>query len=225
VPNYDQARGLRWAGRGGLSPIRQGSTEAYRCAEPIQPLSPRSHALPAPTLPPFASPPLSPPLRPHPRPQVIFGRGNASIGLHFDKDNACAGGSRVPVATYLAICSGAKLTLLLPPGQTLLPPGGDSRLLLEPTAHFLESVRAAGGHFFVLEDRPGSPGAGSGGPGGSPGSSPGDFSATALVMPVGWYHWVVGLTDWHVVYGGSLYKEALQGLGGGGGGGSSPAAA
>lgn len=51
------------------------------------------------------------------RRQVIFGRGNASIGLHYDKDNACAGGSRQPVSTYLAISAGRKLVLLLPPGQ------------------------------------------------------------------------------------------------------------
>lgn len=157
------------------------------------------------------------------KPQVIFGRGNASIGLHFDKDNACAGGSRVPVATYLAICRGAKLVLLLPPQQTLLPPGGDSRLLLAPTPQLLADVRAAGGHFFILEDAPtaaaaAAASASSGGgsstnssSSGSSGSSSGSgvFDATALVMPPGWWHWVVGLTDWHVVYGGSLYPEAV----------------
>jgi hypothetical protein len=132
------------------------------------------------------------------QPQVIFGRGNASIGLHFDKDNACAGGSRRPVATYLAICAGAKLALLLPPGQTLLPAGGDSRALLAPGRELLEAVREAGGHFFILEDRPAAAA------GGSPGAAR-EFSATALMMPTGWYHWVVGLTDWHVVYGGSFY--------------------
>jgi hypothetical protein len=26
-------------------------------------------------------------------------------------------------------------------------------------------------------------------------------------MPSGWYHWLVGLSDWHVVYGGSFYPE------------------
>ena len=76
--------------------------------------------------------------------QVIFGRGNASIGLHFDKDNACAGGSRTPVSTYLAICEGSKLVLLLPPDQTLLPAGGDPDLLLNPTPQLLADVKAAG---------------------------------------------------------------------------------
>lgn len=154
---------------------------------------------------------------------MIFGRGNASIGLHFDKDNACAGGSRTPVSTYLAICSGRKLVLLLPPGQKLLPAGGDAGMLLAPTPEFLEKVRAAGGHFFLLEDvGAGGSGAGSSGPsgssasgassgggisGGGASSGGGAFSATALFMPAGWWHWVVGLTDWHVVYGGSFYPD------------------
>jgi hypothetical protein len=137
--------------------------------------------------------------------QVIFGRGNASIGLHFDKDNACAGGSRTPVSTYLAICEGSKLVLLLPPDQTLLPAGGDPDLLLKPTPQLLADVKAAGGYFFLLEDltlqqqqqQQGHSSNGSGG----------DFSATALFMPSGWYHWLVGLTDWHVVFGGSFYPE------------------
>lgn len=136
---------------------------------------------------------------------MIFGRGNASIGLHFDKDNACAGGSRTPVCTYLAICEGSKLVLLLPPDQTLLPLGGDPDLLLNPTPEFLDAVRAAGGHFFLLEDLTQqqqdsySTSVDS--------SNSNGFSATALYMPAGWYHWLVGLTDWHVVYGGSFYPE------------------
>ncbi|WIA12812.1 hypothetical protein OEZ85_006442 [Tetradesmus obliquus] len=128
--------------------------------------------------------------------QVIFGRGNASIGLHFDKDNACAGGSRRPVNTYLAICSGAKLTLLLPPDQTLLPAGGDSALLLQPSQQLLDDVKAAGGYFFLMEDD-----------GQLVEGSTNGFSGTGLYMPTGWHHWLVGLTDWHVVYGGSFYPE------------------
>jgi hypothetical protein len=27
-------------------------------------------------------------------------------------------------------------------------------------------------------------------------------------MPEGWWHWVVGLTEWHVAYGGSFYADA-----------------
>ncbi|KAF8067234.1 ctr9 [Scenedesmus sp. PABB004] len=104
--------------------------------------------------------------------QVIFGRGNASIGLHFDKDNACAGGTRTPVSTYLAICEGAKLTLLLPPGDTTLPPGGDPGLLLRPTRQLLDDVRAAGGYYFLLQDD-GVP---------LPGA---EWSGTALYMPAG----------------------------------------
>lgn len=132
--------------------------------------------------------------------QIIFGRGNASIGLHTDQDNACAAGSRAPVATYLAICEGAKACLLLPPAQTLLPPGGDESLLLEPSPQLLADVRAAGGYFFLLTDEPSS----SGGVSGS------EFNATALYMPAGWWHWLVGLSEWHVVYGGSYYPESVS---------------
>jgi hypothetical protein len=139
--------------------------------------------------------------------QVIFGRGNASIGLHFDKDNACAGGSRTPVSTYLAICEGSKLVLLLPPEQTLLPAGGDPDLLLKPTPQLLADVKAAGGYFFLLEDLTPQRQGYSRSSSSSSSSSGGDFSATALFMPSGWYHWLVGLTDWHVVYGGSFYPE------------------
>jgi hypothetical protein len=142
------------------------------------------------------------PLLPLLLPQVIFGRGNASIGLHFDKDNACAGGSRTPVCTYLAAASGSKLTLLLPPDQTLLPAGGDADMLLNPTPQFLADVKAAGGYFFLLEDLTQQVRE----QGRDPRSTAG-FSGTALYMPAGWYHWLVGLTDWHVVYGGSFYPE------------------
>lgn len=135
--------------------------------------------------------------------QVIFGRGNASIGLHYDKDNKCAGASLTPVSTYLAISAGAKLTLLLPPGQTLLPAGGDPELLLRPSPQLLRDVRDAGGYYFVLHDVSQQCQAG-----GSQAGSSDDFSATALYMPSGWYHHLVGLTDWHVVYGGSFYPEA-----------------
>lgn len=142
--------------------------------------------------------------------QVIFGRGNASIGLHFDKDNACAGGSRTPVSTYLAICEASKLVLLLPPGQTLLPAGGDPDLLLKPTPQLLADVKAAGGYYFLLEDltQQQQQQQGQGEYGNS--SSTAGFSATALYMPSGWYHWLVGLTDWHVVYGGSFYPEKQE---------------
>jgi hypothetical protein len=107
-------------------------------------------------------------------PQVIFGRGNASIGLHFDKDNACAGGSCTPVNTYLSICSGAKLTLLLPPDQTLLPAGGDSALLLQPSQQLLDDVKASGGYFFLMEDD-----------GRVVEGSTNGFSGTGLHMPTG----------------------------------------
>lgn len=108
------------------------------------------------------------------------------------------------MSTYLAICEGSKLVLLLPPDQTLLPAGGDPDLLLNPTPQFLEDVRAAGGYFFLLEDlTPQRQGQGQG----QQQNGGGDFSATALFMPAGWYHWLVGLTDWHVVYGGSFYPE------------------
>jgi hypothetical protein len=32
-------------------------------------------------------------------------------------------------------------------------------------------------------------------------------AAAAAAAAAGWYHWLVGLTDWHVVYGGSFYPE------------------
>jgi hypothetical protein len=32
-------------------------------------------------------------------------------------------------------------------------------------------------------------------------------TAAAAAAAAGWYHWLVGLTDWHVVYGGSFYPE------------------
>ncbi len=112
------------------------------------------------------------------------------------------------MSTYLAIREGAKLVLLLPPHQTLLPDGGDPDLLLHPTPHFLSDVKAAGGHYFLLEDVKTVPGA----PRGiSQSGSDGDWSATALYLPAGWYHWLVGLTDWHVVYGGSFYPDQQQG--------------
>jgi len=118
--------------------------------------------------------------------------------------------------------------LLLPPDQTLLPAGGDPELLLNPTGEFLERVRAAGGHFFLLEDAAGDVGSDTsdaaagvtnGGAasgvltqqqGGVKISKPKELSATALYMPTGWWHWVVGLTEWHVVYGGSHYPEVLD---------------
>jgi hypothetical protein len=114
-----------------------------------------------------------------------------------------------PVSTYLAICEGRKLVLLLPPDQTLLPAGGDPDLLLQPTPQLLQDVKDAGGYFFLLEDGvPQQYGSSS-----SSRNRYGDsFDATALYMPAGWYHWLVGLSDWHVVYGGSFYPEEVTGL-------------
>lgn len=123
------------------------------------------------------------------------------------------GGSRRPVSTYLAICEGAKLVLLLPPDQTLLPAGGDPNMLLNPTQQFLDDVKGAGGYFFVLEDLPQPNKCHNGNQYSSLGiHEPHDFSATALYMPAGWYHWLVGLTDWHIVYGGSFYPEQQKWL-------------
>lgn len=102
-------------------------------------------------------------------------------------------------------------------------------MLLRPTRAFLDALRAAGGHFFLLEQ----PGAadmtyalkcGSGSDGQqlemrqvpvlpSAAVSGGSFSgsaATTLYMPAGWFHYVVGLTEWHVVFGGSFYPEAQE---------------
>jgi hypothetical protein len=98
----------------------------------------------------------------------------------------------------LAICAGAKLCLLLPPDQTLLPAGGDADMLLQPSVALLEDVRAAGGHYFLLHDQTDAVDAAAGNSG---------FSATALYLPAGWWHWLVGLTDWHVVYGGSFFPQ------------------
>lgn len=125
-----------------------------------------------------------------------------------------------PVSTYLAICEGAKLTLLLPPDQTLLPPGGDPDLLLNPTPQFIQDVKAAGGYFFLLQDVANNSNSSRDTSTFSVSSSKtsdsldnaGEFSATALYMPAGWYHWLVGLTDWHIVYGGSFYPEQQRWL-------------
>ena len=107
-----------------------------------------------------------------------------------------------PVSTYLAICEGSKLVLLLPPDQTLLPAGGDPDLLLQPTPQFLQEVKGAGGYFFLLEDVQQH-----GGSSRSRDKYGQPFDATALYLPAGWYHWLVGLSDWHVVYGGSFYPD------------------
>jgi hypothetical protein len=159
----------------------------------------RAH--PPPPRPPHFTPPRPAPALSGLAPQVIFGQGAASIGLHYDRDNVVAKGTREPVATYLSICAGAKLVLLLPPGQKLLPAGGDANALLDPSPELLAAVRDAGGHFFLLENVPDAAATGGGGGGG------GGFSATALYMPAGTWHWVVGLTDWHVVFGGSYYPD------------------
>jgi hypothetical protein len=69
---------------------------------------------------------------------------------------------------------------------------------MNPSPELLAAVRAAGGYYFILEDLPGSS---------SRGRAAQDFSATLLYLPAGWWHWLVGLTPWHVVYGGSFYPE------------------
>jgi hypothetical protein len=132
---------------------------------------------------------------------VIVGRGSCSIGLHIDVDNFR--GTRDPVCTYLTAVAGRKRVLLLPPQQTLLRLESRDDFPYQPTAEQWAAFMEAGGYYFDLAPCCSDADDGTGVEGAS------HDTAVTLFMPNGWCHWLVGATDWHVVYSGS-FKPAVR---------------
>ena len=59
---------------------------------------------------------------------------------------------------------------------------------VDPQPELVQAIKAAGGAYFDLQPTP-------------------DGAPVTLYMPVGWLHWLIGASDWHVVFGGSLFRK------------------
>eukprot|EP01103_Thecamoeba_quadrilineata_P011416 TRINITY_DN271_c0_g1_i1.p1 TRINITY_DN271_c0_g1~~TRINITY_DN271_c0_g1_i1.p1 ORF type:complete len:204 (+),score=32.93 TRINITY_DN271_c0_g1_i1:428-1039(+) len=120
--------------------------------------------------------------------QIIVGSGPTDIGLHVDQ----YGEKKIPVDSYLTLQSGAKKVLMLPPTRTFEEwrerfgwnrvdkcpfPEGDIELI--------KRVKDDGGFYFTIE--------------------PSKDGSVTLFVPRGWFHWLLGLTDWTLVLGGSRF--------------------
>eukprot|EP00128_Syssomonas_multiformis_P005740 Colp12_sorted_trinity150504_noHs@11604 len=115
---------------------------------------------------------------------VIIGSGGAGIGMHIDVDHY--GPEPVPVDTYLCMQLGCKRAILLPPTQKIFKE--NDPFPEEFTADLIENIQEAGGYVFDLMGHVGE------------GVTP------TLFIPKGWFHCLIGVTDWHVVLTASKYR-------------------
>lgn len=111
--------------------------------------------------------------------------GCSDIGLHKDIYDG------ILVTTYLTIICGCKLVLMLPPTAKAreVYEHYKEKAFPYPTIDtgLLKSVEELGGFSFIL--RP-----------------PRDYEEfVTLLIPRGWYHWLLNVSSWTVVFSGSQY--------------------
>lgn len=156
--------------------------------------------------------------------QVIIGNGATDIGIHIDNAprprhdccsnqrvegaeskldfvdindpqyNFClsAGENSVHVHTYITMARGKKHVIMLPPGSR----GQDKPFasFFEPKTPFprevgpvlMKQLQDIGGYYFALEPID-------------------DSQHVTLFTPKGWHHWLLGASDWHVIFGASRF--------------------
>eukprot|EP01063_Lacrimia_lanifica_P015653 TRINITY_DN22342_c0_g1_i1.p1 TRINITY_DN22342_c0_g1~~TRINITY_DN22342_c0_g1_i1.p1 ORF type:complete len:386 (+),score=173.67 TRINITY_DN22342_c0_g1_i1:55-1212(+) len=145
--------------------------------------------------------------------QVIVGNGPTDIGIHIDnapppcmgkhvrKDETLdfvdtedpqyegvklLGMNRVHVHTYITMARGKKWVIMMPPGKNFFPLKSPFPPPREVTPELMARIQDAGGYYFALEPVD-------------------DTQHATLFTPKGWHHWLLGATDWHVIFGASRF--------------------
>jgi len=113
--------------------------------------------------------------------QLIISSGPTDIGIHLD----VFGPTKIPVNTYLTICRGVKQVIMLPPGQTLFKE--NEPFPISPTNELITSIHSAGGFYFQLKPLDN------------------QDKYLTLFVPKNWHHWLLGRTQWAVVFGSSCF--------------------
>eukprot|EP01147_Barroeca_monosierra_P004211 gene4211-6557_t len=115
--------------------------------------------------------------------QIILAAGHADIGCHQD----VYGDERKLVATYLAISSGEKRCILLPPTESWLKDRADFQLAVSDPS-IVSRIHESGGFIFNLKPEE-------------------DGTPILLYIPCGWYHWLHAKSDTSIVFGGSIFMD------------------
>jgi hypothetical protein len=141
--------------------------------------------------------------------QVIIGSGETDIGIHIDnaprpcragapardydmvdaKDpqyKAClsAGDNSVHVDTYITMARGCKHVIMLPSGGNFF--GDKSPFPRSVDPELMQKILDHGGYFFNLEPID-------------------DQQHVTLFTPKGWHHWLLGKSEWHLIFGASRF--------------------
>ncbi len=93
-------------------------------------------------------------------------------------------GPRVHVDTYFTVARGRKNVIMLPSGGNFF--GEKVPFPRDLTPDLIESILSRGGYFFSLE-------------------AISDTQFLTVFTPKGWHHWLLGMTDWHLIYGASRF--------------------
>jgi hypothetical protein len=137
--------------------------------------------------------------------QVIIGSGPTDIGIHSDTTKVeCVEKNfslvdrfdpqyancikekeiRVHVDTYFSIGKGKKHVIMLPPGTNFFEPS--ARFPREFPPELVTEIVSRGGYVYSFQ--------------------PIDENHLCTVFtPKGWHHWLLGMDDWHLIYGASRF--------------------
>jgi hypothetical protein len=142
--------------------------------------------------------------------QVIIGSGETDIGIHIDNaPKPCCGGSGVArdydlvdiddpqythcltkagtpvhVDTYITMARGCKHVIMLPSGGNFF--GEKTPFPRKVDPDLMHKILEHGGYHFKLE--------------------PIDAEQhVTLFTPKGWHHWLLGMSDWHLIFGASRF--------------------
>jgi hypothetical protein len=141
--------------------------------------------------------------------QVIIGSGETDIGIHIDnaprpctagapgrdydmvdaqdpqyKSCLSAGDNSVHVDTYITMARGCKHVIMLPSGGNFF--GEKSPFPRSVDPELMQKILDQGGYFFNLEPID-------------------DQQHVTLFTPKGWHHWLLGKSDWHLIFGASRF--------------------
>lgn len=88
------------------------------------------------------------------------------------------------VHTYITMARGKKFVIMLPPGKNFFEP--KSPFPREVGLELMQQIQEAGGYYFALEPID-------------------DEQHVTLFTPKDWHHWLLGASDWHVIFGASRF--------------------